>query len=637
MAYGKKFRYIFESKNGSKIEIFILKKNYLGDVITRPLGRAPLLKRDSNNSIYGTSLEMYAECKVSNEYASLYTSSADEYKVELYKNNVLIWTGFITPELYSEPDTAPPYDVQIVATDGLGELKRYPFTLEGAYSISQVLAWILEKSSLSLNLQVLSTLKGDNVDAMSVMIMPDHWYGSTCYDVLQRLLASMHAVITQHNGKWVLFRETDIRSRISNNGLQVTENGASAYLPVVSFGSLRTNEWWPIGMLSSAIEPAKKTVTLSSESHYRDPYKTWDVSGAYAEYIEDEGVYKFKDASDSDIPIVLSEIRQQLKSIHDFTWSMRLSFKANLSLPDDTGKKNDTRTRPLLLSIRITDQYGAERRYVKWGDSYSWVSGDRLEEVGTVSTLTLNEGDQNIDIEIPLHASERMPLIAKDITVAIYRMDVEAGDISISDLSIVPATQYPEISIVGNILNAAREAASDVKLLFPASYAIEHTSNPQETMGSIPLLPGTMDYISAWSSVSRASMPYSQYIVEDYAESVALPRMSVTGKLNVPKGVFPLIFLRDNTHYVLKNYSYDLYNDETDVTMISIPNAVLSGVEVEENPIASGQGSSGVSGAGSGTSSGGSSHWFQRNNEMFTDKDVYIEGNLIVTGDISAS
>ena len=73
MAYGQRYRFSFDSQNGSAIEIYILKKNYIGDIITRSLGRAPILKRENNKCIYGTSLELYAECKVDGEFASLYT------------------------------------------------------------------------------------------------------------------------------------------------------------------------------------------------------------------------------------------------------------------------------------------------------------------------------------------------------------------------------------------------------------------------------------------------------------------------------------------------------------------------------------------------------------------------------------
>ena len=73
-------------------------------------------------------MEIYAECKVDGEFLELYTSDPKEFLVTVdveggtgYDDRP--WIGYISPELYSEPDIAPPYDVQITATDGLGELK----------------------------------------------------------------------------------------------------------------------------------------------------------------------------------------------------------------------------------------------------------------------------------------------------------------------------------------------------------------------------------------------------------------------------------------------------------------------------------------------------------------------------------
>ena len=123
MAYAVKYLFRFESANGTTREIHVLKDGYSGAVIQRALGRAPVLKKQHNGNVYGTSLEFYAECHVDREFIEFYTSDPKAYMVQLYDGSTLLWSGFVTPELYSEPDIAPPYDVQVVATDGVGELK----------------------------------------------------------------------------------------------------------------------------------------------------------------------------------------------------------------------------------------------------------------------------------------------------------------------------------------------------------------------------------------------------------------------------------------------------------------------------------------------------------------------------------
>ena len=130
-SYGTIYEFRFDGINGDDVDIFIAKKNYTGSVTRRALGRTPILKRERSGSILGTSLEIYAECRVDGEFAQLYTSSADEFRVEVYKRQNMLWRGFVSPELYSEPDIAPPYDVQIIATDGLGELKDHDYRFYG--------------------------------------------------------------------------------------------------------------------------------------------------------------------------------------------------------------------------------------------------------------------------------------------------------------------------------------------------------------------------------------------------------------------------------------------------------------------------------------------------------------------------
>ena len=102
--YGVLYVFRFESANKTNIEIQILKKDYSGARTYRSLGRAPILKREKSGCVHGSSLELYAECQVDGEFASLYTSSADEYKVEVYKIDEFlgdtimrrVWTGFVS-------------------------------------------------------------------------------------------------------------------------------------------------------------------------------------------------------------------------------------------------------------------------------------------------------------------------------------------------------------------------------------------------------------------------------------------------------------------------------------------------------------------------------------------------------------
>jgi hypothetical protein len=62
--YNTRFFFRFESNAGREFRIDIKKRNYSGAAEQRHLGQTPVLKRENGNSgIFGTSLEIYAECR----------------------------------------------------------------------------------------------------------------------------------------------------------------------------------------------------------------------------------------------------------------------------------------------------------------------------------------------------------------------------------------------------------------------------------------------------------------------------------------------------------------------------------------------------------------------------------------------
>jgi hypothetical protein len=64
----------------------------------------------------------------------------------------------------------------------------------------------------------------------------------------------------------------------------------------------------------------------------------------------------------------------------------------------------------------------------------------------------------------------------------------------------------------------------------------------------------------------------------DYAMKVGAVRRQYTGRLHVGDVQIPALFSRDGVYYFPRSYSYDLYEDEMEVDLISIPDV---NVEVE--------------------------------------------------------
>ena len=142
--YGTRYILRWESeKYNHDYKILIKERDYTGVAENKSLGAAPLLRRDDSDSgISGTSLEMVIQADVDGELTSLYTVDNKLFLVELYKNGVLIWTGYVLPEKYSEPYISVPYDISVTASDGLGILKNIQYAQTGTRSIFEIIAVI---------------------------------------------------------------------------------------------------------------------------------------------------------------------------------------------------------------------------------------------------------------------------------------------------------------------------------------------------------------------------------------------------------------------------------------------------------------------------------------------------------------
>ena len=601
-SYGSIYRFNVLSQNGTDVSIVISKKGYAGVAHQRSLGRAPILKRERNGNILGTSLEIFAESKAGGEFAQLYTSSADEYRVEVYKNQTLQWVGFVSPELYAEPDIAPPYDVQIIATDGLGELKNYSFTQGvGPRSFGSHLNSMLENTSLNLDIEVMSQLQyydgawTGNTDIMSIMVDMSHMTQESCYDVLQSMLASVNACITQQAGKWYLIRESDIYNLVDR------------FSPV-SFGSMNACSWWPIGNLSTDVVPAKKSVNLISENQYKTTVlensqmsedAAWEKE-LDAIYDEDEGAYR--------LPGMGSAIRQKVSFYSEVNYLLMLNISARNIGDGEDSQKLGVMVKMLGRTYQAGSEFWLLPREDR-ADRYLWMDTEQYIEfeLPAPSASDTRSDAERIEIRIPLYKYDnRSYAYATEIEVTLFN---STGNMAML-IQECTLTQYERTAgsmITAVIGNNAREAGDEIELAFsdgeyafPAAYVFRN---------AIPLAYDSEGIIKKWRTQFVEEGSYYSVMAKDYAMQVALPRLRYKGKLNVPamsRPVIPLLFEREATYYLLDTYSYDLLNDELEVELISIPNAsvALESETITDIPSANPSSSSSSGSSGGGTSGG---------------------------------
>lgn len=632
--YGLLYEFHRTSTNGADILITIEKKWYEGEVKQRALGRAPVIKRENKDHIFGTSCELYAECLVDGEYADMYTSDPYEFRVSVYKDETLLWQGFVSPELYSEPDAAPPYDVQITATDGLGELKNSIYEERGAASILSHIMGLIGQYPI----YVISGLRyvdstgaiSQDHDILNVRINLDHEKGNSKYDVLQNLLTSLNANITQLNGRYVIFRETDFINKATDEGVEAFDvNGEKVYISIASFGSMNSHQWWPIGQLSTVVEPAKNSLVLQAPNHYKDnvlDFSQWSILNS-AEYDATEDAYILPDEG--------SYITQALDFDNEVDYRLGLRIRAR-----NVGDSEEDQNIGLMIKVNARTYAAPEGRdfwlvksEVSTGNArtdYLWRGQeDYFEEVLNMPSDADTASDaQNVDIVIPLydHSQNGLSYIfASSLSIKIFN---PAGihDIYVYDVSLVKYEQSEGYEAKVVINNAAREAESDIDLSMssasfaPAAGNMFMTGLPMQADGLL---------IEQWQIPGSAAQEYLSAMSYDYARAVALPKMKYSGVLNVPDTatILPILFLRDGTYYFPKTYTYDLYNDEIQVELISISAADVSLSSVVISQYAESSGNMG--GVTTGGGGGGSVVSLPRDKVMSDTSDNAVENRVI--------
>ena len=597
-SYGTIYEFRFDDINGDDVDIFIAKKNYTGSVTRRALGRTPILKRERSGNILGTSLEIYAECKVDGEFAQLYTSSADEFRVEVCKRQNLLWRGFVSPELYSEPDIAPPYDVQIIATDGLGELKDHDYRFYGKATLRNHIQHALAPTSLQGDITLISSLSWEddasaNAPSSLLEMVTDlsHLEEESCYDVLQSILTSLNACITQQDGSWMVIRESDLYL----NALK---------LPTASFGSMTKAQWWPVGNMSIDIIPAKKEVSVVHENQYRENILPPISMGVAAGWEIGVGCY-YSSAEGGWIVPPQTGLSYRIDARqYPLQSNLLLRIKARclaIEGRDDVSKLSVYMERDYAGSTTylIRDYSPQEDRVImRWHDEmmgyvYAWDAP--FVEQDTEPAV------HDLEILVPL----RGETLAESLNMVIGNPYPSPYLLCIYSIELTQAEQTPGSRLTAIIANGAREKMNESKVILSSS---ANPSLPDLQYGILRLDGGVVE----WHTPATTAPDLLSFAARDLAMQVALPRMRYRGKLNVPSLAYPripVLFNRDNTYYFLNTYSLDLLNSELEVELISIPNAQ---VQIESETVtelpSSGSGSapsSGGSTGGGGTSDGG--------------------------------
>lgn len=571
MAYGIKYRFRFNSANGVEHTVNLLQDGYSGSVINRALGRAPVIKMQDSGLFRGTSCDLVLECQTDGEFASLYTSNPRQYRVDVFRGSTQVWSGFIVTELYAEPDIAPRYDVSVTATDGLGLLKDYDFPARGLQTVGDHLRYLLSQTGLSMVINCVLSMGPTSgspatlFDGVSIDL--DYLEGESCYDVLSELLRTLHMTVTQYKGAWLLIRESDLAGRLSGTGLSVyqlpTRTSGSTTTATVSgvkqtLGSAYSGNMWPVGHLTRRVVPAKKAITVEAPWHAEgiDTLTGWLAESQASWQAEYSRWWLGTDLGHLYPGSIVNQV-----TFRRFTKDLQLTLKASAHVSTDF--------RACFTGATAQVTYGSTTLY--WQPEKGWTSESpaKYDQVSVTSTNieAISENAEEVKIVIPA------PGVSQECTVQlfIYGYNVDLYGIQVA---IRLNKGYRDILALAN---GARGKADDV--------TITGGRMTYDDLMSVIFLKGvfvwTLDTgtpVYDWADNRYYGRDLLSLVAMDYALSIALPRVELSGRLNVQAGLslVPMVVALRGTNYLVKEYTWDFYNDELEIKAVSLPAASLT-------------------------------------------------------------
>ncbi len=594
MAYGVKYRFQFVSDNDTVYRVDLSEDGYDGDITTRPLGKAPVIRMQDSDNIRATSCDLVLECQEDGEFIDLYTTNPFQYKVEVQRVNgnavTGIWRGYVATEIYSEPDIAPPYDVRVTATDGIGILKEYEFEPAGAKSIRSHICALLNRAGDDAPMFYYATMLSKYQDTETAFmdkafIDLDYMAGKTCYDVLKELLVSLRSVLLYRGAYWLIVREVDVQ--MSSNGMLtavqcITDNpyyspSSTTVKMGKSVGQMGVADMWPVGYLTRRVVPAKKSVTVRAPWNYKSGFPKvsdngWSVDG-YASYDSTNELYHIGTRTQS-VATGLGNVNQS-KILGSLNENIKIRVKVNAHSVAGTAVEVGHYVQ---LAVRWA-QFGSGGTDYFWSSQYGWVT----DSGALGDKVTVEETNNDHDPNACKVVEFVVPAAPDNGNGGLFRIRIDGALVDIYDIEVVPS------SVAGyedriSIDNGSRGEAAKIDItggrLMASNYIslgfLQGVFFYSETDGGIT----TTEPIFQFSDLMNIGKDFMSLTALAYAREVAAPRIEITGKLNhvYDSAVgMPAPFIKSHGAWALmKTMSWDLGLEDVDFSAVTIPTAILS-------------------------------------------------------------
>ena len=340
--YGEKYRFEFTGGKPTDtytVKIKIYEKAFEGTVEEIEGGAdAASLDWENEGKLFvpfrGSRLRVTLKSSVSRKFAPLFESDEREYYMQLLIDDVVKWTGWCNPDIYSEPYSNPPYFSSITFSDGLGQLKNIDMPdlnvngYTGTISEKDVVIGILQQIALGLDVHFAVNLREDGMDTESAPIEQSFVNMEAfvsfnqgeiapldCYAALEKILRSWNAVIFQQDNVWWMVREPElfaepiIYKRFESDGT------------VIGTGTISDNS-----LTFAGIDLKLHRATLDTVPAFRNVA----ISQEYGELLVPNGNFVKNGTFDTWYPLVIDNVI--------YGWSLRDWIYEDLTIfPSETG------------------------------------------------------------------------------------------------------------------------------------------------------------------------------------------------------------------------------------------------------------------------------------------------------------
>lgn len=172
-------------------------------------------REDKEKVICGSSATLKVISPGDRTYEDLYTIEVGRIRMDVYRDNLLYWSGAIDPEFYEEPyEQAQGYEVSLTFSD-FGILDRIKYDLTGIRTLREIVQYAITRmgiqyggidtSHVSTKFSDGSSIANGGLSVRSENFVDEDGEASTLYEVLEGVLQPLAIRIVQRSGKVYLY------------------------------------------------------------------------------------------------------------------------------------------------------------------------------------------------------------------------------------------------------------------------------------------------------------------------------------------------------------------------------------------------------------------------------------------------